>query len=171
MKRIFDFSLALIGLFISLPFWFIFSFSLWLKDGRPIFYIQERVGLGGGVFKLIKFCTMDPENRERSKFANFLRKTALDELPQLINILKGEMSFVGPRPLVSEEIKENQAVNFRSMIRPGLTGTAQISVSRDYPILEKLKYDLWYIENQSLWLDIRIIVLSLLRSLGLKWDR
>lgn len=165
LKRPFDFVFSLISLFVSLPLWFLFGFLICLGDRGPIFYNQERVGLNGKTFKLIKFHTMNSGNKKSSRFANLLRKTALDELPQLINILKGEMSFVGPRPLVPEE------TNFRFTIKPGLTGIAQISIPKDASFQEKSEYNTWYIKNQNLWLDIKLISLSLLKSLRLNWDR
>lgn len=165
LKRPFDFILSLAGLVMFFPLWFLFGFLIWLEDRRPVFYIQERVGLNGKIFKLLKFRTINSESKKSSRFANFLRKTALDELPQLINILKGEMSFVGPRPQILEEL------NFRFTIRPGLTGVAQILIPKDTPSEEKFKYYTWYIKNQNLWLDIKLIFLSLLNSLRLKWDK
>jgi lipopolysaccharide/colanic/teichoic acid biosynthesis glycosyltransferase len=108
---------------------------------------------------------MNSEDKVNSKFAEFLRKAALDELPQIINILKGEMSFVGSRPLIPQE------TNYELSIKPGLTGIAQISISKDASSQEKSKYNNWYIKNQSPFLDIRIIILSFLKSFKLSWDR
>jgi len=194
MKRIFDFSLALIGLFISLPLWFIFGLAIWFEDGGPIFYFQERVGKDGKIFKSIKFRSMiaeaeknlgpmqakenDPRN---TRIGRILRKTAMDELPQLVNILKGEMSFVGPRALRPMETEPTDAWRVRDIfhipgfekrasIQPGLTGVAQVFASRNLPREEKFKYDLWYIENMNFWLDIRLIAKSILVTLKARWD-
>jgi lipopolysaccharide/colanic/teichoic acid biosynthesis glycosyltransferase len=169
LKRPWDFSLALSGLVLSFPFWSLFVFLIWLEDGRPIFYLQDRVGRNGKPFKMLKFRTLGYK-KENCCFAGLLRKTALDELPQLLNILKGQMSFVGPRPLIPQEINLDKDAASRLTVRPGLTGVAQIMATKDAPILEKLKYDLWYIENQSLVLDIILILKSFWISLGRKWD-
>lgn len=94
----------------------------------------------------------------------------MDESPQLINIIKGEMSFVGPRPLIPEEISLGENLDLRSSVCPGLTGVAQVVAAKDAPIAEKLKYDLWYIGNQSVWLDIRLILKSFWMSFNKRWD-
>lgn len=194
MKRIFDFLLALIGLFMSLPFWLIFSLAIWLEDKESVFYFQERVGKNSEIFKSIKFRSMIPEaeknlgpiqakkNDPRStKIGRILRKTAMDELPQLVNILKGEMSFVGPRALRPMETEPTDALRVRDIfhipgfekrasIRPGLTGVTQVFASRSLAREEKFKYDLWYIENMNFWLDIRLIFKSILVTLKARWD-
>jgi len=194
IKRIFDFSLALAGLFISFPFWFILGFLIWYDDHGPVFYSQDRVGIDGKIFKSIKFRSMifdaekgigpvqAKENDPRiTKLGGFLRKTAMDELPQLLNILKGDMSFVGPRALRPAEIDEGgssevtsifQVPGFkkRSGIRPGLTGAAQVFASRKLSLEDKFKYDLWYVDNNNFWLDIRLIAKSFLITIGSKWD-
>lgn len=194
MKRIFDFSLALVGLFISLPLWFVFGLIIWLVDRGPVFYLQERVGKGGKIFTSIKFRSMifdaekdlgpvqARENDPRvTKLGGFLRKTAMDELPQLLNILKGDMSFVGPRALRTVEIElagsssvkaifQIPGFNKRSSIRPGLTGAAQVFASRSLAREEKFKYDLWYVDNLGFWLDIRLILKSVVTTFRAKWD-
>lgn len=194
MKRIFDFFLALIGLFVSLPLWFTFGLAIWLEDKGSIFYFQERVGKNGEIFKGIKFRSMIPEaekdlgpvqakkNDPRdTKIGRILRKTAMDELPQLINILKGEMSFVGPRALRPMETELTDASRVRDIfhipgfekrasIQPGLTGVAQVFSSRSLVREEKFKYDLWYVDNISFWLDIKLIAKSILVTLKVGWD-
>ena len=194
MKRIFDFSLALAGLFISLPLWFIFGLIIWLEDRGQVFYLQERAGKGGKIFRSIKFRSMifdaekglgpvqAKENDPRvTKLGGFLRKTAMDELPQLLNILKGDMSFVGPRALRTMEIESADSSSVkpifqipgfkkRSSIRPGLTGAAQVFASRNLAREEKFKYDLWYVDNLGFWLDIRLIVRSVVTTFRAKWD-
>jgi lipopolysaccharide/colanic/teichoic acid biosynthesis glycosyltransferase len=195
IKRIFDIVLAYIGLIVFSPFWVLFSLLIWLEDGPPIFYLQDRVGKAGRVFKSIKFRSMIPgaENglgpvqaKEKdprvTKVGRFLRATAMDELPQLINILKGDMSFVGPRALrpVEIEVSDTSCVakdifhipgfKTRARVRPGLTGVAQIFASRSLAREEKFRYDLWYIDNMSLWLDIKLIVKSVLVTFRARWD-
>lgn len=195
VKRIFDFSLALIGLFMSLPLWFIFTLAIWFEDRGPIFYFQDRVGKGGRIFKGMKFRSMMPDAEKNlgpvqakkndprdTRIGRILRKTAMDELPQFINILKGEMSFVGPRALRPLEIESTDVSKVRnifeipgfqkrSSIKPGLTGAAQVFASRNLPREEKFKYDLWYVENMSFWLDIKLIAKSILTTLKARWDR
>ncbi len=169
VKRIFDIFLSYIGLFFLFPWWIIFAFAIWLEDGLPIFYIQERVGKKARIFRTIKFRTMY-YRKQSSVIAKFLRNSALDESPQLINIMKGEMSFVGPRPLIPQEINLGENLDLRSSICPGLTGIAQVVAPKDAPLAEKLKYDLWYIENQSLFLDMLLILKSFWVSLNRRWD-
>ena len=194
MKRVFDFCLALIGLFISLPLWLLFGLAICLEGRGPVFYFQERVGKNGKIFKSIKFRSMKPNAEDGigpiqakeddprvTKVGSFLRKTAMDELPQLLNILKGDMSFVGPRALRPMEIESTDSscaknifqipgFEMRSTIQPGLTGVAQVFASRSLLREEKFKYDLWYIDNMSFWLDIRLIVKSILTTLKARWD-
>ena len=192
MKRVFDFSLALIGLFISMPLWFLFAWAIFIEDGWPIFYTQERVGKYGKIFNGWKFRSMikdaekglgavqAKENDPRvTEVGRFLRKTAMDELPQLLNIAKGDMSFVGPRALRPKEIENKQQggshpdaalFDLRNKVRPGLTGVAQVFAPRDIPRSQKLKYDLWYIDNQSFLLDIKLILSSFWITLNKKWD-
>jgi len=169
VKRTFDIFLSCFGLFFLFPFWIIFAFAIWLEDGFPVFYIQHRVGRRNSRFRTIKFRTMYYKKRN-PVIAGFLRQTAMDESPQLINILKGEMSFVGPRPLIPEQINLGEELHLRSSVCPGLTGIAQVVAAKDAPITEKLKYDLWYIENQSLLLDIRLILKSFWMSFNKRWD-
>lgn len=168
-KRIFDLFLSCVGLFFLFPLWIIFSFAIWLEDGLPVFYIQERVGKNASIFGAIKFRTMYSKKKD-SAIAKFLRTTALDESPQLINIIKGQMSFVGPRPLIPQEVNLGENLNLRSSITPGLTGIAQVATSKDAPITEKVKYDLWYKDNQSISLDMRLILKSFWVSLNRNWD-
>lgn len=185
--------LAICGLFVSLPFWFIFAWAIWLEDKAAIFYFQDRCGEGGKVFKSIKFRSMIPlaedvlgplqakENDPRvTKIGKILRATAMDELPQLLNILKGDMSFVGPRVLRPVEIdsEDNQPKSIwefagfkeRSRIEPGLTGVAQIFAPRDLPRREKFKYDIWYVNNRNFWLDIKLVILSFFTTFRGKWE-
>ncbi len=194
MKRIFDFFLALIGLFMSLPLWCIFGLTIWFEDRGPIFYFQERVGKDGKIFKSIKFRSMKPdaergigpvqaeENDPRvTRIGRFLRKTAMDELPQLINIFKGDMSFVGPRALRPVESEAGEPDRIRDVfsipgfekrvtVRPGLTGYAQVYTLRHLAREEKFKYDAWYVDNGFFCLDIKLMAMSFLRTFRAKWD-
>lgn len=193
LKRPFDFSLALVGFFASLPVWLLISYAIWLQDYGPVFFTQERVGFCGKIFMGYKFRSMMPdaerktgpvqarENDERiTRVGNVLRRTALDELPQLLNILKGDMSFVGPRPLrpaeievgksSSESLGDIQLAALRASIMPGLTGVAQVFASRCITREEKFKYDLWYKDHQSFFLDVKLIILSFWISMRRKWD-
>ncbi|TRZ95481.1 sugar transferase [bacterium] len=170
LKRPFDFCLALSGLVLSFSLWCLICFFIWLEDKKPVFYIQQRVGLNGKIFKLLKFRTMGYQ-KENSRLAKILRTSALDELPQLINILRGEMSFVGPRPLIPQELTLQIDFQDRSSVRPGLTGVAQLMVSKNASILDKTKYDSWYVQEQSLGLDILLILDSFWVSLSRKWDK
>jgi len=193
VKRPLDFCLALAGLIFSFPLWIIFSLLIWLEDRGPIFYVQERVGKFGKIFKSIKFRSMRPDAEKGlgpiqakeddprvTKIGRLLRKTAMDELPQLINILKGDMSFVGPRALRPEEREVRHNITksifdfaefkMRSKVRPGLTGVAQVYASRSLLREEKFRFDLWYVNNRGLFLDIKLIAKSILVTLKAKWD-
>ena len=184
MKRIFDLVLASFGIvFFSLPAIFFFVI-IKLEDGGPIFYFQERWGEGGGKFKAYKFRTMvtnadrkwgvKPAQENDSRITcvgKFLRATAMDELPQLINIWKGDMSFVGPRALAVKEISPFLP-NFleRHKIKPGLTGPAQIFASRDAALEDKFHYDLEYIEKWNFFTDLKLIFLSVWITTRGKWE-
>lgn len=193
MKRIFDICLALIGILISFPLFGAIALIIWFEDKFPIFYLQVRLGKDGNIFKNIKFRSMNKdaeknigavlaeENDPRiTKFGSILRATAMDELPQLWNIIKGDISWVGPRALRPEEKEVGSSVvksvfeypdfTERCKVRPGLTGVAQILLPRDSPRETKFKYDLWYIKHQSFWLDIYLILLSFLVTFRGKWE-
>lgn len=186
LKRPFDFVLSLLGIVFSLPLWILIALLILLEDGRPIFYRQKRAGKDGKEFDIFKFRTMirnadkkgslwTNENDSRvTKIGKILRRTALDELPSLLNILKGDMSFVGPRALAVEEQKflEEKIPGFekRLYVRPGLTGLSQVYNPNDDPYL-KLNYDLQYIEKMSFWLDLKLILLSFWKTFTAKWDR
>lgn len=193
MKRLLDFLLAAFGLIISSPLWIIFAVLIWLQDRGPVFYFQDRVGKGGKIFRGMKFRSMRPEtslqqlvsqteeNDSRvTPVGHILRSTAMDELPQLVNILKGDMSFVGPRALApkEKEVGEEQEKSIfdipgfkqRSSIRPGLTGVAQIFAPRDIKRPDKFKYDIWYIKNRSIGLDFYLIFLSFLVTFCGRWE-
>lgn len=175
IKRAFDFIASLILLVVSFPF-MIFTYILVKKDGGPAFFKQKRIGMNGKEFEIIKFRSMkvhDPnkfskyasENDDRiTKVGHFIRKTRLDELPQLINVFRGDMSFVGPRPewneLGHDYEKKIKNYHLRYAVRPGITGWAQTMYfysSTIEEVKEKLEYDLYYIKYQDLFLDIVIL--------------
>jgi len=190
-KRFLDLSVLFIAHVLFSPvwvfLWIFIPFFIWLEDGNPIFYIQERCGLNGKPFKAFKFRSM-VKDAERStgailaaendprvtRFGGILRGTALDELPQVLNILRGDMSFVGPRAERPELVKRftENVPDFpkRLMVRPGLTGMAQIYGKYDSPPAEKLQYDLAYIEKMNPRLDIKLLMLSLYVTFRGKWE-
>ena len=172
IKRIFEFTIALLALFMLLPIFLTISILVSLKMGTPIFFIQSRPGLNGKTFKMYKFRTMTNrcdkngnllEDKDRlSNFGSFLRSTSLDELPTIWNVLCGNMSLVGPRPLLIEYLplySKNQAR--RHEVRPGITGWAQVNGRNAISWNEKFELDTWYVENQSFVLDMKIILLTL----------
>lgn len=175
-KRIFDFLLALLILVLTLPFWIIIAMIVKLESKGPIFFKQTRSGQRGRRFKMIKFRTMKEEGNDHkptaekdnriTKFGNFLRKSRLDEIPQVLNILMGDMSFIGPRPERPELIQtlEKQVPFYRErmLVKPGVTGWDQVCGEYHSPSLEdtikKLQYDLFYIKNRSVLLELSIIL-------------
>jgi lipopolysaccharide/colanic/teichoic acid biosynthesis glycosyltransferase len=194
LKRAFDFSLALGGLIGSAPLWAIFAAAVKLEDGGPVFFRQERVGLGGRTFMALKFRSMKPDAEagvgavqaaERdprvTRIGRFMRATAMDELPQLWNILRGDMSFVGPRALrpgeieagrggVLERLEDVPGFATRIQVRPGLTGIAQVYAPRDVPRRHKFRYDRIYVRRSSWWLDVRLILVSFWISVLGTWE-
>ena len=172
MKRTFEFVLASMAILFLLPIFLIISIMVLLNMGTPILFEQSRPGLNSKTFKIYKFRTMTNkydkngnllEDKERlSNFGSFLRSTSLDELPTLWNVVCGNMSFVGPRPLLIEYLplySKDQAR--RHDVRPGITGWAQVNGRNAISWNEKFELDIWYVENQSFTLDIKIIYLTL----------
>lgn len=194
LKRPFDIALSSVGMVLSSPFWILFALMIWLEDRGPVFYRQERIGKDGKIFIALKFRSMvqDAEREEGpiqakendkrvTKVGKFLRATAMDELPQLTNIFKGDMSFVGPRALRPAEIENHGSNNTVSLnelpdfskrhsIRPGLTGLTQVYLPKDFPIKNKFRYDLLYIKNRSFWWDLKLILLSFWITFKAKWE-
>lgn len=194
MKRSLDVSLSALGLLASAPFWGLIALLIKLDDGGPIFYGQERVGKAGRRFRSLKFRSMVPDADRRfgplqardadariTRVGRWLRATAMDELPQLWNIFRGDMSFVGPRALMPAEIEVNGAGEVvpletipgyadRHRVAPGLTGLAQIYADRDIPRRHKFRYDLLYIRRRSFALDLRLIVLSFWITFRGRWE-
>lgn len=193
-KRLLDVTLAGVGLLASAPLWAVLAAAIKWEDGGPVFYTQPRVGEGGQVFRVFKFRSMIPDAEARvgavqattgdprvTAIGRLMRATAMDELPQLLNIFRGDMSFVGPRALRPGEIEVGaggQPVPMDSIpgyaerhtVRPGLTGIAQIYAARDIPRRHKFRYDRLYLDRQSLWLDLRLIALSFWISARGRWE-
>ena len=171
MKRLFEFVLAaLVLLLFGIPLIFL-TLQVRRKLGSPVFFRQIRPGLGGRPFEMIKFRTMTdecdsnglmlPDADRLTHFGRFLRTTSLDELPELWNVLKGDMSLVGPRPLLMEYLPlYSTEQSRRHDVRPGITGWAQVNGRNALSWEEKFKLDLWYVDNRSTWLDIRILALT-----------
>jgi lipopolysaccharide/colanic/teichoic acid biosynthesis glycosyltransferase len=193
-KRLFDVLLSGLGLLVSAPLWVVIAAAVKIGSPGPIFYSQARMGQGGRTFRALKFRSM-VEHAERgtgplqaveddprvTAVGRMLRATALDELPQLWNILRGDMSFVGPRALRPEEIEVNASGNAvsltavpgfeeRSRVQPGLTGVAQIYAPRDITRRQKFRFDRLYVRKQSLGLDVRLILLSFRITLLGRWE-
>jgi len=182
LKRILDILLSIIGLVILSPVLLITALLISYKLGVPVFFTQIRPGLHGKPFKIIKFRTMtnsrdvngelQPNEKRQTKFGNYLRASSIDELPELINVLKGEMSLVGPRPLLMEYLpRYNSFQKRRHEVRPGITGWAQINGRNAISWEEKFKYDVWYVDNRNFFLDIKILwktLLKVLRREGIK---
>ena len=172
MKRILDIILSIILLVFTMPIIFLLSIIIWLILGTPIFFRQERPGLNGNIFELIKFRSMSNkldssgnlsiDSERLNWFGKLLRSSSLDELPGLWNVLKGDMSFVGPRPLLKEYLPlYSKDENRRHEVKPGITGWAQINGRNEISWEEKFKKDIWYVDNQSIWLDIKILFLTI----------
>ncbi|MEM5481107.1 sugar transferase [Pseudoalteromonas fuliginea] len=171
MKRLFDFIVALSAFAMLLPIIVIVAILIRTKLGSPIFFTQDRPGLHGKVFKMMKFRSMLdakdkhgnllPDNERMTKFGAFLRSTSLDELPGLFNVIKGDMSLVGPRPLLVQYLPlYNSEQAKRHNVRPGITGWAQVNGRNAIGWDEKFKLDVWYVENQSFLLDMKILLLT-----------
>lgn len=176
MKRLFDITLSSAGIVLLSPIFLILSLLIFFDLGSPIIFKQERPGENGKLFTMLKFRTMknesslhgsQKEDQERlTRFGLFLRSTSLDELPELINVLKGEMSLVGPRPLLKEYLTlYNRFQKRRHEVKPGITGWAQINGRNAISWQEKFKLDVWYVENQSFLLDLKILLVTIKKVL------
>ena len=187
-KRIFDGAMSLFGLFISAPVWITSTVLVWLEDPGPVLFVKNSVGKGGVNIRLYKFRTMVRETEISMALVQtqevsaktlvsgrILRKTALDELPQLVNILKGEMSFVGPRPhrtpLVALYLKEMPEFAERHSVLPGLAGLAQVSGDFYMTPRQKLRFDRLYIRHRSLGFDVKLITLAFLITFWYRWQK
>jgi len=169
LKRIIDIFISLTGLIVLSPMFLLISIMIYFKLGSPVFFIQKRPGKNEKIFKMIKFRTMLdvkdengkllPDKKRLTSFGKFLRSSSLDALPELINVLKGEMSLVGPRPLLVEYLpRYNEHQARRHEMRPGITGLAQVNGRNTISWEDKFDYDVKYIDNFSLLLDLKIII-------------
>lgn len=166
-------ALASAGLLIfTLPIFWI-AYRIWKEDGRPILFRQQRIGRAEGRFSLWKFRTMTADGRI-TPFGNSLRAMAMDELPQLFNILTGDMSFVGPRPLIPEELRHVDVISGsdgRFSVRPGLTGLAQLCADKVPLLADRIRWDLTYLEQSSFPLDVRLLFQSVRVTLRKAWEK
>jgi len=186
-KRLLDIGLSAAGLLVSAPAWLLIALAIKAGDGGPVLYRQRRVGAGGAVFGILKFRSMRPDAERLSgpvlaterdprvtPVGRLLRATALDELPQLVNILRGDLSFVGPRPerpeFVAEFARAVPRYAARLAVPPGLTGMAQLFARYDSSPRQKLRLDLLYIQRRSFWLDLRLIALSFWVTFRGRWE-
>jgi len=171
IKRLFDISASTIGLLLLAPVIALLAWQIRKKLGSPVLFRQIRPGLHGKPFQMVKFRTMRdaigpdgqplPDAERMTPFGSFLRSASLDELPELWNVLKGEMSLVGPRPLLMEYLPLYSSEQARRhQVRPGVTGWAQINGRNALSWEEKFRLDVWYVDNQSFWLDLKILALT-----------
>jgi undecaprenyl phosphate N,N'-diacetylbacillosamine 1-phosphate transferase len=174
MKILFDKTLAFVLIIFFAPIYIAVAFLIWWKMGTPILFRQLRPGYKEKIFGIYKFRTMTNEvdangellpDEERLKgIGKFIRTTSLDELPQLFNVLKGEMSFIGPRPLLVEYLSlYNEEQKKRHDVKPGITGWAQVNGRNAISWEQKFEYDLWYVYNQSFLLDLKILWMTFLK--------
>lgn len=171
-KRFIDFLISLIAMICILPILLVVTIVLHLVNkGSGAFFFQQRPGKDGKIFKVVKFKTMTderdrdgnllPDDKRLTKIGKFVRSTSLDEIPQLINVIKGDMSLVGPRPLLVQYLplySKEQAR--RHEVRPGITGWAQVNGRNAISWKQKFEYDVWYVDNMSFWLDVKILFLT-----------
>ena len=187
-KRAFDIAILILAHIMLSPIWLILwiviPILIWAEDKGPIFFRQKRVGFKGSEFKVIKFRSMyinsegqglitSDTDQRITKVGKILRRTALDELPQIINIFKGDMSFVGPRALPPEMHEESCGIvkefSKRLLVTPGLTGIAQINLSRHCHPRQRLAYDLIYLKRNNMWIDVKLMMLAAVNTLAGKW--
>ena len=174
IKPVIDFVLALVGfLFLSPVFVLVMIGLFFANDGKPFFF-QLRPGKNGKIFKIIKFKTMTDKKDENgnllpdadrlTKIGSFVRKTSLDEIPQLLNVIKGDMSLVGPRPLLPKYLElYNDFQRRRNEVKPGITGWAQVNGRNSISWEKKFEYDVWYVDNVSFLLDVKILIMTVLK--------
>ena len=176
VKRFFDFLAALLFLIILSPVFFLLIVGLWLFNDREVFFLQQRPGKNEKIFKIIKFKTMRdlyyedgsllPDMMRITKIGSFIRSTSLDELPQLINVLIGQMSLIGPRPLLIRYLSlYSETQKRRHNVRPGITGWTQINGRNTVAWPERFKMDVWYVDNISFLLDLKILCLTFVKVL------
>jgi len=174
VKRCIDIVGAGLGMIVLSPFLVIIAIAVWVRMGRPIIFKQMRPGLNGKPFYMYKFRTMTNEKDEQgnplsdeqrlTRLGRFLRSTSLDELPELLNVLKGDMSLVGPRPLLMQYLARYTPEQARRHeVQPGITGWAQINGRNAITWEEKFALDVWYVDNWSLWLDMKILAMTVIK--------
>jgi len=174
LKSILDKTLALILIILFSPIYLIVSLLILIKMGKPILFRQQRPGLNEKIFGIYKYRTMTnetdangellPDEQRLVGIGKFIRSTSLDELPQLFNVIKGDMSFVGPRPLLIEYLPlYNEKQKKRHTVKPGITGWAQVNGRNAISWEQKFEYDIWYVEHQSFWLDMKILWMTFLK--------
>jgi len=177
LKRLFDLMLAWVLCLLFSPIYLTIALLILFKMGNPIFFRQKRPGYKEEIFEIYKFRTMTneksrngellPDEQRLVGIGKFIRSTSLDELPQIFNVIKGEMSFVGPRPLLVEYLKlYTKSQKTRHDVKPGITGWAQVNGRNAISWDEKFKYDIWYVRNKSFFLDIKIMWLTLLKVIN-----
>lgn len=178
LKRLIDLLLSSIIFIMLLPIFFFITILLKiLNKSAGVFFLQDRPGKNVKIFKLIKFKTMTderdahgnllPDEERLTKFGAFLRKTSLDEIPQLLNVIKGDMSLVGPRPLLVEYLPlYNEFQTRRHEVKPGITGWAQVNGRNAISWEKKFEFDVWYVDHISFWLDLKIIILTIKKVLA-----
>jgi undecaprenyl phosphate N,N'-diacetylbacillosamine 1-phosphate transferase len=174
LKRAIDLCVALVVFILAFPFFLLGIILLWIVNKGTPFFFQPRPGKNGKIFKVIKFKTMNdrrdltgellPDTERLSNVGKLVRKTSLDEVPQLINVIKGEMSLIGPRPLLVEYLPLYTSLqNRRHEVKPGITGWAQVNGRNAIDWEEKFKYDVWYVDNVSFILDIKILLMTVMK--------
>ncbi|WP_422123904.1 sugar transferase [Planococcus sp. X10-3] len=175
-KSIFDIGSSLIGLIVLSPILLVLSVLIYFNMGSPVIFRQERPGLKGKAFIMYKFRTMTdtkdetgkdlPDHIRLTRLGRFLRSTSLDELPELMNVLKGDMSVVGPRPLATDYLERYSPEQMRRHdIKPGITGWAQVNGRNDLSWSNRFKLDVWYVDNHSFFLDLKILALTIIKVL------
>jgi lipopolysaccharide/colanic/teichoic acid biosynthesis glycosyltransferase len=171
IKRLFDIIVSLIGILVALPLLILIFLLIWMKLGWPVFFTQQRPGRNAVPFRMIKFRTMTnerdaegnllPDQDRITGLGRFIRKTSLDELPEMFNVLKGDMSVVGPRPLLVKYLPYySERENLRHKVRPGITGLAQVNGRNLLSWDKRLEMDVVYVESYTFWLDLKIIFLT-----------
>lgn len=176
-KRLLDLFLAGLAILVLAPLWAMIAVLVRFQMGAPVIFRQERPGLGGRPFTIFKFRSMNqacgrdgallPDDERLNRFGRFLRASSFDELPELLNVIRGEMSLVGPRPLLMRYLPlYTPAQARRHQVRPGITGWAQINGRNFIPMSKRIDLDIWYVDHLSLWLDLRILLLTVPRVLS-----
>jgi lipopolysaccharide/colanic/teichoic acid biosynthesis glycosyltransferase len=180
LKRAVDLTASVLGLAVLSPVLGLVAVSVKAESGGPLLFCQTRIGYRGGHFRIVKFRSMttdaehktkgqwiDSQNPYVTRVGRFLRRTSLDELPELWNVLVGDMSLVGPRPTLPEQVEKYDTFQRRRLeVRPGITGWAQVNGRNSIPWSERIKLDVWYIDHWSPWLDLRILVMTIGQVLG-----